>query len=169
MKKLICAIGFVLYKIKVLCDFFVRKYLSSKFSKIGEKVYIGPNAVFQSTYGKIKIGNHVMFGPGVNIHGGNHKINEIGKLLKHTSEKKMGDDGIVTIEDDCWIGANAIILTNVSKIDVFLFVDVPPSCITTLPFILLLYYSNLLTIVNTFLCLIDKKTTKKHSSFRAVF
>lgn len=110
-----------------------RKYKQSKFARIGsnvyiadgwiftyenvligDDVYIGPNAVFQSTYGKILIGNHVMFGPGVNIHGGSHKINEIGRLLKHSSEKQIGDDGIVIIEDDCWIGANAIILSNVT-------------------------------------------------------
>lgn len=133
MKKIICVIGFVLYKGKEFYNFFVRKYLDSKFSKIGkdvyvgkngiftyknieigDDVYIGANAVFQSTYGKIKIGNHVMFGPGVNIHGGNHKINEVGSLMKHSSKKQMGDDGVITIEDDCWIGANAIILTNVT-------------------------------------------------------
>ena len=55
-----------------------------------------------------------MFGPGVNIHGGNHKYNEIGILMKKASPKKMGDDGIIRIEPDCWIGANAIILSNVT-------------------------------------------------------
>lgn len=55
-----------------------------------------------------------MFGPGVHIHGGNHKIDEIGRLLKHTSQKKQGDDKQVTIEDDCWIGANTIILSGVT-------------------------------------------------------
>ncbi len=88
--------------------------LSCENIEIGDDVYIGPNCVLQSSYGKIVIGNHVMFGPGVNIHGGNHRINEIGKLLKHTTEKKPGDDGVITIEDDCWIGANSIILTNVT-------------------------------------------------------
>ena len=55
-----------------------------------------------------------MFGPGVHIHGGNHKIREVGKLLKHTSDKLPGEDGKVIIEDDCWIGANAIILAGVT-------------------------------------------------------
>ena len=82
--------------------------------EIGNDVYIGANAVFQSSYGKIIIGNHIMFGPGVNIHGGSHKIREIGALMKHTAEKQQGDDGVVIIEDDCWIGANAIILSNVT-------------------------------------------------------
>lgn len=133
MKKLFKILGAILFKIKKLENYLIRLYLSSKFAKIGKAVfignggiftyknieigndvYIGQNAVFQSSYGKIKIGDHVMFGPGVNIHGGNHKTNEVGKLMKHTSEKQMGDDGVITIEDDCWVGANAIILTNVT-------------------------------------------------------
>lgn len=125
-------IGAIVFKARKRSNFFIRRYISTKFAAlgknvyvgnngiftyenifIGDDVYIGANAVFQSSYGKIIIGNHVMFGPGVHIHGGNHKINEVGKLLKHTSEKQPGDDGCVVIEDDCWIGANAIILDNV--------------------------------------------------------
>lgn len=133
MKKLSCFIGRFLFQFKRMYDYFVRKYTISRFSKvgnrvyianggiftynnveIGEDVYIGANAVFQSSYGKIKIGNHVMFGPGVNIHGGNHKFNEIGRLMKDATPKQQGDDGVITIEDDCWIGANTIILSNVT-------------------------------------------------------
>ncbi len=81
--------------------------------KVGNDVYIGSNACMQSAHGKIIIGDHVMFGPGVHIHGGNHKIREIGKLMKQASEKCCGEDGEIVVEDDCWIGANAIILTGV--------------------------------------------------------
>ena len=88
--------------------------LTEKNIQMGHDVYVGPKCVFQSTYGKIVIGNHVMFGPGVNIHGGNHKIRELGVHLDDVSPKKKGDDGIVTIGDDCWIGANAVILANVT-------------------------------------------------------
>lgn len=133
MKKIAKIFGALFFKIKKLVNYCIRTYLMSKFSKmgkdvyiehggifayknieIGNDVYIGQNAVFQSSYGKIIIGDHVMFGPGVHIHGGNHKINEVGRLMKHTTPKQMGDDGVITIEDDCWIGANAIILTNVT-------------------------------------------------------
>lgn len=126
-------IGACIFKIRKVNNYFLKKYLKSRFRsvgndvyignngiftyeniEIGDDVYIGSNAVFQSSYGKISIGNHVMFGPGVHIHGGNHKIYETGKLLKHTSEKKPGDDGVITVEDDCWIGANAIILSGVT-------------------------------------------------------
>lgn len=133
MKTLITLIGRLFYMLKRCCNFFIRGYITSKFSsvgsdvyigqngiftyeniEIGSDVYIGANAVFQSSFGKIVIRDHVMFGPGVHIHGGNHKINEVGKLLKHTTEKQPGDDGTVLIEEDCWIGANAIILSNVT-------------------------------------------------------
>ncbi len=133
MKKVISFIGWFLYQFKRVYSFCVRRYLTSRFSVVGNKVYvgnggifsyknieigddvyIGANACFQVTFGKIIIGNHVMFGPGVNIHGGNHKFNEIGRLMKDATPKQWGDDGVITIEDDCWIGANAIILSNVT-------------------------------------------------------
>ena len=133
MNTIIRYVGCLLFKLKKGCNFFIRRYIISKFSsvgagvyigqngiftyeniEIGDDVYIGANAVFQSSYGKIIIGNHIMFGPGVHIHGGNHKIKEVGKLMKHTSPKQQGDDGFVIIEDDCWIGSNAIILSNVT-------------------------------------------------------
>ena len=133
MKKLITLVGCLFFKLKKCYSFFIREYIISKFSsvgsdvyigqngvftyeniEIGDDVYIGANAVFQSSYGKIIIGNHVMFGPGVHIHGGNHKIKEVGKLMKHTSPKQQGDAGFVIIEDECWIGSNAIILSNVT-------------------------------------------------------
>ena len=80
---------------------------------VGNDVYIGSNACMQSVHGRIIIGNHVMFGPGVHIHGGNHKIRELGHLLKHTPEKLAREDGEVVVEDDCWVGANTIILAGV--------------------------------------------------------
>lgn len=133
MKKLITLIGYFFFKFKKCYNFFIRKYTISKFSSVGTDVYIGPNgiftyenieigddvyiganAVFQSSYGKIIIGNHVMFGPGVHIHGGDHKFKEVGKLMKQATPKQQLDDGVIIIEDDCWIGANAIILSNVT-------------------------------------------------------
>lgn len=81
--------------------------------KIGKDVSIGKNCCFQSTHGIIEIGNHVMFGPGVHIHGGNHKWNEIGRYMKDASPKEAHEDGVVKIGSDCWIGANAIILKGV--------------------------------------------------------
>lgn len=79
---------------------------------VGNHVYIGAGCVFQSVHGEIIIGNHVMFGPGVHIHGGNHKTSVIGKYMDQVT-KEPGSDGRVLIEDDVWIGSNAIILNGV--------------------------------------------------------
>lgn len=62
--------------------------------EIGNDVYIGRNACFQSSYGKIVIGNHVMFGPNVHIHGGNHKINQVGMYMKAVQDKKWETMGL---------------------------------------------------------------------------
>lgn len=51
-----------------------------------------------------------MFGPGVQIHGGDHIYNEVGVYMIDAKKKSSFQDGKVIIEDDVWIGANAIIL-----------------------------------------------------------
>ena len=86
---------------------------TAKTISIGNNTSIGKNCCIQSAHGQIRIGNNVMIGPNVHIHGGNHKIHEIGKLMLKASEKKPEEDGMVIINDDCWIGACAIILKGV--------------------------------------------------------
>lgn len=113
------------------CNYFIKKYYKSQLLQcgsdvylgnygiatysnisIGNHVYIGSNYVLQSLHGQIKIGNHVMFGPGVHIHGGNHIYDHIGEYMD-TVHKEKGSDGTVVIEDDVWIGANAVILGSI--------------------------------------------------------
>ena len=78
--------------------------------EIGEHVYFGRNCIIQSVHGDIIIGSHVMFGPGVNIHGGNDRY-EIGGGDMDELKKQYGDDPPVLIGSDVWIGANVIILS----------------------------------------------------------
>lgn len=84
---------------------------------IGNHTYIGSKSVIQSAHGRIKIGNHVMFGPGVHIHGGNHIYNKVGLYMDEVG-KIDGDDGLVLIEDDVWIGSNAMIISGGKNITV---------------------------------------------------
>ena len=133
MKYMYISIGELLDFFQKMYWFFMRKYQLTQFEKCGEKVYlgrrciftpqnisigndvyIGDNACIQSAHGKIIIGNHVMFGPNVHIHGGNHKYNCIGIYMKDIVNKKPNEDGIVKICDDVWIGAGAIILKGVA-------------------------------------------------------
>lgn len=126
-----CELGKLVSTIKRIENYFEKEYIKSKFKAIGNNVYIGNNCVFtentisigndvyigngccfQSKHGEIEIGNHIMFGPGVHIHGGDHDFRKIGKYIRDNS-KARNADGKVRIEDDCWIGANAIILKRV--------------------------------------------------------
>lgn len=83
---------------------------------VGNNVCIGANSVFLTTRAKIKIGDHVMMAPGVNIITGNHRIDIIGRYMDEItdSEKRAEDDEDVVFEGDNWIGTNAVILKGVT-------------------------------------------------------
>lgn len=134
IKIIIKVIGFLYQKIKAFFVYCSREYDKSKFKHVGKKVYIGKECIFsyanitigddtfigskcviQSAHGKIKIGSHVMFGAGVHIHGGNHTWNIPGEYMKNIG-KEPNVDGVLTIQDDVWIGSNAIILGGVKTI-----------------------------------------------------
>ncbi len=91
------------------CYFSGRLYL-------GNEIYIGQGCRFQSTKKKITIGSHVMFGPNVTVHSGNHRIDLLGKYMKDITlnEKKPEDDKDILIGNDVWIGGGSIILQGVS-------------------------------------------------------
>lgn len=81
---------------------------------IGDDVFIGSGATFNSAISIVKIGNKVMFGPNVTIMGGDHRTDVIGKYMFDVKEKLPFNDKDVIIEDDVWIGANVIILKGVT-------------------------------------------------------
>jgi acetyltransferase-like isoleucine patch superfamily enzyme len=68
-----------------------------------------------ATRAEIRIGSHVMFGPGVTIRGGNHRFDLLGRYVDTITdmEKRTEDDLGVLIEDDVWVGGNATILHGV--------------------------------------------------------
>lgn len=80
---------------------------------IGDNVFIPSGATFLSSNAKIKIGNNVMFGPNVMIATGNHRFDVLGEFMFNVKEKRKQDDEDVVIENDVWIGMNAIILKGV--------------------------------------------------------
>lgn len=82
---------------------------------VGSNVEIGPRALFWTTRAEIKIGNHVIFGPGVTIITGDHPTDIVGKYIMdiQDSEKPSGYDSDVVIEDDVWVGCNVTILKGV--------------------------------------------------------
>lgn len=72
---------------------------------LGEGTYINFNCSFIDD-GKINIGNHVMFAPGVYIASVGHPINPNMRQYMYTAP--------VTIRDNCWIGANVTICPGVT-------------------------------------------------------
>lgn len=81
---------------------------------IGNNVSIGQNATFMCALAKIIIKDNVMFGPHVFIITGSHRTDVIGKFMIDVKEKLPENDKDVIIEEDVWIGANAIILRGVT-------------------------------------------------------
>ena len=82
---------------------------------IGNKVYIGGNALFMCTRAKIFLGNNIMFGPHVFIITGGHRMDILGNYMVDVKDKdkRPEDDRDVIIQDDVWVGANSIILRGV--------------------------------------------------------
>lgn len=60
--------------------------------------------------GRTKIGKHVMMGPDVCIFTRNHKFNRTDIPM---DQQGVAEERPVTIEDDVWIGAKAIILPGI--------------------------------------------------------
>jgi len=82
--------------------------------ELGDYVAIGKGATFLATESRIILGNKVMLGPNVTIIGGNHNTSVVGKYMYDVLEKRSCDDEDVVIEDDVWVGSNAIILKGVT-------------------------------------------------------
>jgi galactoside O-acetyltransferase len=59
--------------------------------------------------GKIKVGNNVMIAQNVVIRASEHRF----KSIELTMDSQDYEKGSITIGDDCWIGANSVILKNV--------------------------------------------------------
>lgn len=74
--------------------------------KIGEKVYINKNCLISCQH-EVSIGDNSLFGPNVMILDNDHKFVKD----KGVSPSEM-TKGSIVIGDNCWIGANAVILRN---------------------------------------------------------
>lgn len=82
---------------------------------LGDRVEIGPRALFWTTRAKINIGSDVILGPGVTIITGDHPTNIQGCTINSIKDedKPSGCDQDVIIDDDVWIGCNVTILKGV--------------------------------------------------------
>lgn len=76
---------------------------------MGDNSSIGPYG-YVGCSGKITIGKNVMFGPKCSLFAENHVFSDTKKDIKSQGVAQKG----ITIEDDCWIGSNCIILDGVT-------------------------------------------------------
>jgi len=73
---------------------------------VGDNVWIGANCFL---CGNVVIGNNVLIGPNVSIPGSSHNIDDLSRPILKSGATSVG----TTIDDDVWIGANAVILDGV--------------------------------------------------------
>lgn len=76
---------------------------------MGEHSSIGPYG-YVGCSGKITIGNNVMFGPKCSLFAENHNFADTETNIKSQGVNQKG----ISVEDDCWIGSNVIILDGVT-------------------------------------------------------
>jgi len=82
---------------------------------IGEGLEIGDNVGFSQNCliqvrGRVRIGNNVLFGPGVSLFSENHNFADLDSFINEQGETRRG----VAVEDGAWIGGNAVILDGVT-------------------------------------------------------
>jgi len=75
---------------------------------IGHNLSLNSNVLIDSSGGKIHIGDNVLVGPNVIFRAADHGLSRANLINK---QPHVG--GVITVEDDVWIGANAVILKNV--------------------------------------------------------
>lgn len=78
---------------------------------IGERVVIRAQTIIMaSDLASIRIGNDVLIGSGAHFYASNHRFDQHDRLIAEQGHSPSED---IVIEDDVWIGANAIILPGV--------------------------------------------------------
>jgi galactoside O-acetyltransferase len=76
--------------------------------EIGDNMSMNTNVQIGASSGKIVIGNNVLIGPNVVLRAADHGLSKDAAIASQAH-----NSGVITIEDDVWIGANAVILRNV--------------------------------------------------------
>lgn len=83
---------------------------------LGSDISIGKGSVLMCAGAELKIGDHVMTGPGVTMITGDHRIDIVGRYLTtvQETEKLPKNDLPINLVGDNWIGANSTILKGVT-------------------------------------------------------
>ena len=87
----------------------VKLFAGKGILKMGNNIKVNNNVFIGASAGEIYIGNNVLIGPNTVIRSSNHSFNKIDLIRKQKHTK-----GVIIIEDDVWIGANVVILPNLT-------------------------------------------------------
>jgi len=84
---------------------------ASTLSLVGAGIRFGKNSScgpysFIGAGGMITIGENVIMGQHVSFHAENHNFDRVDIPIRHQGVTRIG----IVIEDDCWVGANAVFL-----------------------------------------------------------
>ncbi|MDF2152565.1 sugar O-acetyltransferase [Vibrio sp. CAU 1672] len=115
-------VGYSIVQSPFHCEF-------GKTIEIGAETFINMNVVMLDG-AKIKIGNHVLIGPSVQFYTASHSLDHRSRRRWETFCKP------ITVEDDVWIGGNAVINQGVTigarsviAANSVVNSDVPPDCL----------------------------------------
>ena len=110
-----------LYKKAVIsCGNNVQMYADTRFHgynvKIGNNVSFNENMCIMCVNAPVIIGDNVMFGPGVTLITGDHRIDVVGKYMNEIKEKDklLENDLPIVFKGDNWVGANSTVLKGVT-------------------------------------------------------
>ncbi len=88
-------------------------YFTYSHIELGDNVYIGKDCVLMAAESRIIIKDNVLFGPHIFLIGGDHRFDIVGQPIRTILKKRPQDDADIIIDEECWIGANSIILKGV--------------------------------------------------------
>ena len=83
-------------------------FANDGYLEIGNNLGINVNVQIGAGQGRVVIGDNVMIGPNVVLRAADHGLSKNSLMCKQPYLR-----GEIIIEDDVWIGANAVILRNV--------------------------------------------------------
>lgn len=88
-------------------------YFTYNHIELGNNVHIGIGCTLMAAESRIKIADNVILGRYSFLIGGDHRFDIVGRTIKSIHEKRPQDDADIIIDEECWIGANSIILKGV--------------------------------------------------------
>ena len=78
---------------------------------LGERVSVGTDVrLWASPNARIRVGSHVMFGPGCCVITANHGTRDLSTTMNKAAEEEAD----VTIAEGAWLGANVVVLPGVT-------------------------------------------------------